>query len=93
MKEIKGCGIAWANETEMHKGWDVGSHASKHKLAENTSSDQWCCEKYPGEKRSAVPTTHPTIIGCGLLSQVVVLWRIPNLELFKDQGRVFYLMH
>lgn len=44
-------------------------------------------------KKSAVPTTHPTIIGCGLLSQVVVLWRIPNLELFKDQGGVFYLMH
>lgn len=84
VQEIEGYSIVRANSTKMHRSWYVGSHASRHKLGENITSDQWYYEDYPGKKRSAVPTTRPTIIGSSVLSQVVVLWRIPNLGLFKD---------
>ncbi len=39
-------------------------------------------------KRSVVPTNYPTITGSSVLSQVVVVWKIPNLGLFKDQGGI-----
>lgn len=88
MQEIKEYSMVWANETEIHRSWCFGSHARRHKLGDNITSNQWCCDNYPRKKRSAVPTTHPTIIGSSFLS---MLWKYQKLGYLRAKELSYQL--